>query len=315
MKRKICNVALLAIIAALMSCNGETDKKEESTLISKDSSKARKQRKQPVFDEDCTNLAGIDNLIVNTDEATSMRKNFIELYAKDQTTAKHLAQAVWVDANVIIAFRNFLQYNTDCDGVKFQFAATGTNDSTTLIMIPTKPYDKGHQNVWKNINLPNAEPIEFRNFGLGKDKTKDMADSFEKLYREKFDCDKGDVCLSQGVWFGRCVFEFLGYLIENYDYEIDGIHIYGAAYSDIVLGTKNGQIAKHQSTLIMVPTQKHEDNWNLIPDIIEQPDKGEESKAISLIARNNKFIMNKKAHVKFDAGLNHGQLCPQICEN
>jgi hypothetical protein len=97
--------------------------------------------------------------------------------------------------------------------------------------------------------------------------------------------------ISQSVWFSRQAILLLADSLRKYG-TLDGVRIHLIAYD--TLKSAPGQYKSHQVSLVMVPTNpkpddanKHIDNWQVL--------KNETEKA------------------GFFKGLNHGELCPKIC--
>lgn len=105
--------------------------------------------------------------------------------------------------------------------------------------------------------------------------------------------------VSQSVWFSKDALLLLASYLQDSTNKLDGVRIHLISYDS--LNTAPGQYKPHQVSIVMVPTipkasdpKKHIDNWDIL--------KFTKYKADSIF---------EKTH--FVYGLNHGELCPQVC--
>ena len=126
------------------------------------------------------------------------------------------------------------------------------------------------------VNAPGAA-----NMYITEQEAGDYITHFREVFRHK---DKDD-SLSRSVWFSKDVIKMLNDGLQNKSNNLDGVRLYLAAYDKKVPGT--GSEDNNQATIILVPTTDssgaHADRWNIF-----------------------------KKPTGMDV-LNHGQLCPSIC--
>jgi len=105
--------------------------------------------------------------------------------------------------------------------------------------------------------------------------------------------------VSQSVWFDKDAILLLADYLRADSNNLDGVRIHFMSYEKNK--TAPGQYKEHQTSLALVPTNplptnkyKHVDNWKILVN--------ERYKADSILKK-----------IGFMYGLNHGELCPQIC--
>ena len=250
--------------------------------------------------EDCD---GIANSFIDKDTAQDRIEHFRKVYRSGQAKNSGMElfeDSVWVDAEIIIAFANYLKRKSDRDGMQIISIKNNHNDSSSICLVPTVPKGNAkHKIKWGDrINIT-GENYQFRNFNLKKCYGKSLRRKFNKNYRKKRFLRKPIVdSLSESVWMQSCAFTYLSSLLANPNNNLDGIRVYFAAYfKKEKLG--NFQKYDNQSTVLLVPTSRNErgehiTDWNIIQEKYKIPVKSIESP--------------KKA-------LNHGQLCPNNCKN
>ena len=282
-------------LTGFYACNGGGETKDETkTGSSIDKPDSTKDAAKMIAT--CT---GITNLLITDDSAHKMMERFDSIYKKLKTAKplNYLSNSHWIDAMIINSYANFFESNAgkDFDGVSFVNGADNNNTKSRILMVPTKPSTvetKKHENIWgKNIvPLETGDPVEYLDFETSGNIATTLQDNYNHIYRTVRGLPRDKDPLSEAVWMSRCVFIYMRDKIKDEANQIDGIRIYMGAYGKMT-GTVPGQIDPYQSTILLVPTTKggdkvHNDSWD---------------------------ILRQKAPIKIDDALNHGELCPQVC--
>jgi len=280
----------LIVCICLSACNNETG--SSNTKNEMDSSGSLNKSAHVAIMTDSACYIGLDNLLVDSARADTMRNFFDSLYIKHSSfTKKNLVRNIWIDSCVITAFATFFETQTKYDGARF-YSGSNSNNKSTLMLVPTIP-GKNHDDVLVSIPVnPTDCNREFTNFNLGFAMA-NKKDKFHRDFRENGHLDS----LSISVWMGRCVFIILKDLLRQNPSTLDGVNVYFAAYDSLKRNQRPSQKYQYQSTIILVPTRsngkKHTDDWHILKS--------------SSLYQKWKILSGR------DGGLNHGELCPEDC--
>lgn len=301
MKKLIHILLFITSGAGFIACNGGGNNNEGNNTDSPAISK-------PLVDSlDATvvDCKGFSNIYISSDDAHAMMARYDSIYKKTTTTTPivHLKNAEWIDAMIIKSYANFFESNAgkEYDGVRFVNGATNTNTDSRILLVPTKPSTQPgghHTDVWGKgiILLLSGQPTEYQDWETSQTDATTLKNNFSTIYRTARGLPRDKDPLSESVWMGRCVFLYMRDQIVKSENQtankIDGVRVYMGAYSKMMGSIVTGQIAPNQSTILLVPTNEgtqqnvHIDRW----DLFAPP----------------------QSFTKIDV-LNHGELCPQIC--
>lgn len=179
--------------------------------------------------------------------------------------------------------------------------------SIIMILISVGCNDKKDETTSSEKNTANAEAasetdysmLGFGNILIDSPTTYKYKTNFEDRIR-RFPLGVINDKISKSVWFSKDAIKLLAsYLLADSN-NLDGARIHFISYDS--LNTAPGQYKPHQVSIVIVPTnpkpgnaKKHIDNWQIL--------SAEKAKADEYL---------RKLHILF--GLNHGELCPQQCE-
>jgi len=287
---------LIIAVALLISCSDEPSSDNSNVNSAKSVDPSIKKTSIPDSTIDCS---GVGNLVVDSAVADAMIKLFSKHYIKEgsATPILDLEKSVWIDSCVIAGFTKYFKDHNDFDGARFYSGAKSSNNKSTIILTPTTKNTGSGSN--KHLDALSAnitvEPIncnkEFKNFNLSENEFHRLKDKFNHDFRKNNLVDS----LSISVWISSCVFTGLTELIRANNTLLDGVNVYFAAYDELKPSGRRGQKYKHQSTIIIVPTMPnrrggHRDNWEIL-----------------------KVSPLYQKYINFDGGFNHGELCPDVC--
>ena len=308
MKKYIIIPVSMLLSIALHSCNNNENKSDLKEISAKtDTSKEYNFDWADKFlQSNCSNPEGIGNFLISHSLADSMKNHFDSIYRKDDSRRDINAflKNYWLSSCAIIDISSYLRKNSDkFDGIRINFGCSAINDynsypnqqytnKTTFFIIPTVHSANGHKDSTQAmIPLPSCpNGCEFIK-PYSEVSTKIAV--FDKVYR-KYNLSSRIALkdsLSKGIWLDSCVISFIADLLLKFPTILDGVNLVTGAYFGNEPKVPNGLFRKNQSTIIIVPSNiiTHSDNW----DIIEA------------------FMSSKRVS---GTGLNHGQLCPEICD-
>lgn len=233
--------------------------------------------------------------IVNKKTSESMIDLFKSRYSFTGTAneVSGLKTEYWIEKCVFISLYNFISTNGDSyDGIRISWVDPYSSD---LVIVPTSPISSP-TNTFKHANRPD---VTFRDIckpasriinnkpSIFTNRTNDFGENF-RLEKKRGDRSTASIdSLSAAVWFDKCVLRDIVRELSDPTKNLDGMTAFAAAYlKKDADSDARGQLYDNQSTIILVPTKNsetgHEPQWE---------------------------IFDKHAA----GGLNHGQLCPQIC--
>lgn len=234
--------------------------------------------------------------IVNKATSDSMINHFKAIYSLTgkPNEVSGLSTESWIDKCVFISLYDYIsKYPETYDGIRISWADPYRSD---LIIVPTTPVSQStatfkHTNR-PDVNIPDLCKPASRTInnkpGIYANRINDFGENFreEKRRGDRFSAKKDS--LSVSIWFDYCVLKEIVKELKKPQNQLDGMMAFAAAYlKKDQYSNSRGQLYDNQSTIILVPTKRteggHEPNWN---------------------------IFNKQPA----AGINHGQLCPQICD-
>jgi hypothetical protein len=230
-----------------------------------------------------------------------MIKRYDTFYAKDS----NLLKEVWIDSCFFYALDSFfLDKGKDFDGVRFYMGV-----DKDLIIVPTSavnsPSDTYKHTDRYDVKINIDSKYCFTNsikINIAKKNAEKLINDFgEKFRGEMTRGDRSSAnsikrALSSSIWMDKCVINLLRSYLKEPKNKLDGIMAFSAAYSRAI-DSNVGQLYPLQTTLIFVPTSLDRRTGNHIPqwDLITPPSNLPKEKYIIL------------------GGVNHSQLCPQIC--
>ncbi len=297
--KKMKNIILpffcgIICLSTMTACNESSKKQSETTTI--DSAGTTAQIQEPVVD-----CSGMPNFYIDSVEGRQMIDSFANIYRKENTPkpVNALSKEVWIEACVINAYSKFLDSATDFDGVRIymganlvpgaEFPGQAKKHKAFFIMVPTKPSATNHEDIWGDV-LKKVCNSSYKHFNLPQGVANLLIKKYGKEYREE--SNPGDrntakiKSLSVSVWLSKCVFKEMARVLSIGTNQLDGVRLYAGAYDKMDNAKHPGQLYQFQSTILLVPTSKHKDNWTI--------------------------LKRDKSNEKFYA-YNHGTLCPDIC--
>jgi hypothetical protein len=247
----------------------------------------------------------IDNIAIQRAEIDMLTKHFSYIYKNNDTRRNSIPDSFYIDACFLNGFNKLLLSNGNYyDGFRFFFGTNEDNNIVRVFVVPTIRKNKNkHKSDWhfKMPTISNCQQQVFINFnndykGFAKPRLK----HFSRYNRQApfIGRIKND-SLSRGIWFDKCVMKYIVDTINNNpDKNLTGINIFNAAY----MGFKPyhnslGQHYPNQSTVVITFVKKDASG-----NIFNAYEIGDFLHKLRL-EKNNLAV----------DGLNHGQLCPQIC--
>lgn len=285
----------LAILAMFLACNSEADLNKDKANSTTSVEPAIKNINRDAS-LDCSHAG---NLLIKPEVADKMIKLFRKHYKE---TLKYLSDSVWIDSCVISGFAKYFETNSNFDGTRVYSGVSGGSSTNTIMLVATIPGDgstpkKRHiDDLSANILLSSRDcNKEFKNFNLDSHTFDAMKKKFGKDFRKEDSGNKID-SLSISVWVNNCVFKILSELFRTHPDVYDGATVYFAAYDKRDTSTRRGQLYQYQSTIIIVPTKpdgrRHTPDWEILT--------------------SGSFYQKYFKGEPFD-GFNHGELCPDVC--
>lgn len=270
----------------------------------------------------CISVGGIANFIIPSKQAQIMIGHFDTVYRQDDEYKPISAfdPTYWIDSATIFKIEQFLQSKTKTgdliyDGIRIYLACEVNPDEnnyhnemyqnkttififpTTKRSFPTVTSQSTHMDSLVKIPGTNSPYVQENDNASPKIK------AFTEFYRKHNIPRSGEWkdSLSKSIWIDQCVISSVAKLLRLKKANLDGVNITMAAYNDNMYYSINkpenlGLLYPNQSTLLIVPTNldhgKHVPNWDIIDCLYQK-------------------LINKKEF--FPSALNHGELCPQLC--
>gem|GEM_PF-3507201 len=297
---------LIVFLSALVlvSCNSQDETKNAPPADSTVAAKGSFDFNFDMFDTTC-----IIKNIVPTATATTMMATFNSLYKHDTNAVRIMAirDSFWVDACQLGEIVKQLKDRAS-DGLRIYFTCkeqeTYTDarfkNETTLDFIPTY-YVKSNnsyisEHVDDSISLTNSCLVGSNHINPPAD-VKKRIDKYKNVYRNYIVPNRKEDCLSTSVWISRCTFEVFNTMVEQKPGIINGFTIFMGAYSSAVPTPADIQYM-NQSTVLLVPGLNSVASWS----------------ALDYTYKKLEAISNeKRVKAMFFSALNHGELCPQVC--
>ncbi len=300
MKKKSLTACILLLTILIIGCNDGSDR-DNKTINSKDSSTTEFSWINIDSTTFCQNAGGLANFYVTTKNAITMMHDFDSLYKHSGgTPVDALLNSYWIDSCVVSEMAAYLRAHGN-DGIRIYMACDTVSNpagypgqafsnKSNIFIFPTNfenttdPNKSTHQTDRKSTLHQQAC---VSTFGYFKDYAiaEPMINKFTQVYRVS------KAALSISVWVDSCVIYGLDALLKANPGH-DGAFIKLGAYNTMVTPS---QFYPQQSTILVLPSKDssgvHVPDWHLIDNI----------------------TMYFKAKGLAGA-LNHGELCPQICD-
>lgn len=316
MKKFIFLITTITLISIFAACNGADDKKDDTakveTIVDDEASYQFNSFDSIEINSDdfCLLAGGAKKFIVEKALALPMLTRFDAIYKIDDRgqPVTSLANNYWVDSCTIFRMADAITLN-GYDGFRVYFGCEETPGQypageqyphkSTIFFFPTKsrisvdPKISTHGDIITEIPTTGCTPNDYikpGNFANPKIK------KFDTIFRKAGLKDS----LSISVWIDACViFALKKFILDNTTKDIDGANFKLAAYEKKELTLRPSQKHPNQSTLIIVPTNTnatggHDDNWTIIKSFY-------------------KYITVKRMVPMVAGAVNHGELCPQVC--
>ncbi len=300
MKKIIPILISILSFTFIFSCNQNDSTIESGTNKVNDSSTVTSGYKYNwvAFDNIC-NGPGLANFTIDKKEAEAMIKHFKDIYINSSDQINLTKDSFWVDACAIKALGKYMDTAKGVSGLRIVSAAekAGTKNETKIFLVTTKdtlraPGTKTRDDKW-DVIIPNTDCKDSKKYFARFRDASNQIKLYEGAYRHNPMPETGTALkdsLSKKVWIDKCVISRLAGFIES-NPSVDGINIkLGAYFTKDPNGKHPGQGYDHQSTVIIIPTTGKIDNWKIV-----------------------EMIKDLVVKAFGDAALNHGALCPQIC--
>jgi len=287
--KKIFQILISAtFLICIYSCSDTGQKETTQSGTRNASTKKLEDSLFAAFATDC-------DYYVDSSEAALM----IDKYEKNFEPDKYgLVKEFWIEKCVLTGISEYFRAHPRADGVRFFFGAGQKSYESPFIpklqvvmTTPAKPQSQleKHLNEFGvTIPLTNCTPSAI-DINLPINRAYEMIDTFGYKFRgegslgQRYPARRDP--LSLGVWIARCKIDSLMKLFNSTS-SLDGLMAISASYykedSRYQVGYRKYIV---QSTLVFVPTIGGVKNW----DIVKPPPS------------------------KSGGGLNHGELCPDIC--
>lgn len=317
MKRYFIILTSAILNICLIACNNsDNNTGNQKTAISQDSTD-RPNPCQGIDDIDlCKDAGGIANIAILSTDAQNMMLNFTNIFKKEAGADIRAFEPVyWLDKCVINGIADYLHTRTDpgtgkkFDGIRIYMACELTDNAgygadpykrrtsvyifPTINEAPTGSRTSNHKTIEQKISLTGTCSSSYlQDYSVAQP----QYDAFRAIYRKEGTAQLKD-SLSKTIWLDSCVVSTLQKLVNLPNANVDGVNINMASYDATIQPSTpvSGRFKQIQTTLILVPTHivggVREDYWRIVDCLFNHVKK-----------------MNW-----FPAGLNHGELCPQVC--
>lgn len=314
--KKYIFLAATVLISFFAACNGADDKKDDTAKIetltddeatyqfnSFDSTEVN-------ADDFCLLAGGAKKFIVEEAFARPMLTRFDYMFKIDDggKLITSLENNYWIDSCTIFRMADAITSNQydgfrvyfGCEEIPSSYPGEQYPHKSTIFFFPTKSRISidpktisTHGDSMTVIPTNNCTPNDY---------IKDSVFANPKIrkFKEIFRKNGGKDSLSISVWIDACVIIALKKFIkDNAAKNIDGANFKLAAYEKLDSKLRPSQKYPNQSTIIIVPTKTnatgvHDDDWAIIKSFY-------------------KYITIKRIIPMVAGAVNHGELCPQIC--
>lgn len=248
----------------------------------------------------------IGNILISEYEGRGLKNYYKSKFKISPVDINTLQESFVIDYCFIEKFTSMLEdQQKDYNGFRFIFG-TDQNDANKqkIYLVPTKQTGgQDHVNQWDSTL--GSEACGFKNFSaIGSQAAQNQVERFSSFHRGDNTSNPRNN-LTKSVFFLKEVMQFIRDTIKNSSTkELVDIRVFNASYKRYIGNDpvsalrKYGQISAIQSTVLIVFRRK-----NPTTGVIEDYWQFNES----LMRQKMKEIPN------FRDVLNHGALCPQIC--
>ena len=313
MKKNLLLIFCTLLIVCILSCNGDEKEQDGKKTVSTTAkiSTYNFDWIDKRSDNICESHGGAGNFIIGSTLSDSMINHFDSIYRMQddhQTKVRAFDSSYWIDACTVSAIAKFLKTSTKHDGIRIYFGCSLKPDlsynsdqykqKTTLFIFPTQPQTSTNSDMSEHgddlIQIPTSGCAIKSNYLKPPGNANSEIEAFNKTYRKSTTLARLQKdSLSQAIWIDSCVIYFIDNLLKSNNGIVDGINIRTAAYFENFNKPVKGRWKKNQSTIIIVPSSldhgRHIDNWDIIDALIAQKKR------------------------RLSGALNHGELCPQVC--
>lgn len=268
----------------------------------------------------CEKAGGIANLVIDESEALLMKARFINDYRRDDSKnpINAMDSIYWIDKQVWFDIAKYLATTLDSsgkpvfDGIRIYMSCDLVPDtfpgqqyvhkSGVYIFPTTYQYtpdlkQTDHKDSLVKITLsggktsPYIQDSSFANPRIRK---------FNEIYRRmSMPVSKQKDNFSKSMWIDSCVVSTMAKLLRLPNAQLDGVNLNLAAYLKFEPKKVPSMLYANQSTILLVPSSfargNHINNWTIINCL------------------NDKITPLKYPPPPPPGGLNHGELCPQVC--
>ncbi len=312
----ILSVAILNI--CLIACNGCGDNGNKNSSNTQNTAAPPNPCEGIDKIDLCKDAGGIANIVIESTQAQKMMTNFVNIFGKEGgAPIRSFEPVYWLDKCAVKGIADFLRTQTGPGGKKFDgiriYMACELNDNGSYGADPYKRRTSVY--IFPTINeaptgsrTSNHKTIQYKIFLTGTCSSFYLQDytiadpqqtEFKKIYRKEGTAILKD-SLSSSIWIDACIVYTLEKLINLPNAHIDGININMASYDATIKPTipVPGRGARDVvSTVILVPTHMvgsdRKDYWDITDCLFKY------AKALGWAP---------------PGGLNHGELCPQVCD-
>lgn len=310
----ILSVAILNI--CLIACNGSGDNGNQNSNNAQNTA----EPPNPCYGIDkidlCKDAGGIANIVIESTQAKKMIQNFKDIFKKEGGADIRAFEPVyWLDKCVINGVADFLRSRRDpttgqkFDGIRIYMACELSDNAgygtdlykrrtavyifPTINEAPTGTRTSNHKTIQQKISLTGTCSSFFlQDYATAYPQHK----AFDTIYRKEGTTKLKD-SLSRSIWIDSCIVFTLQKLANLRYANIDGININMATYDKTIPVAVPGRGGRDiVSTVILVPTHMvgsaRKDYWDITDCLFNH------AKALGWAP---------------PSGLNHGELCPQIC--
>lgn len=320
------SIASLAVIALYISCNtsdsGQPNGNGTTAANKNVTTLAQGDICEGIDNIDlCDNAGGTANLIIADTEALLMMNDFIAQYRRDdlKKPVHSLDSSYWVQKQVWLDIANFLRTTLNpagkpkYDGIRIYMTCELQPDAGSypgeqyqhksgIVFFPT--YYSYTPDLKVSDHRDDLVKIKLSGT-LTSDYIQDAAVAnpkiakFDEVYRRmKMPLPRQKDNFSKSIWIDACIIFTLEKLLKLPNANLDGVNLNLAAYHKYDPARVPSMLYGNQSTMLLIPSSlaggKHINNWAVLN---------------CLVAHYVKIYLAPPP-----GGLNHGELCPQVCE-
>lgn len=264
----------------------------------------------------CKDAGGIANIVIESTQAQKMMTNFVNIFGKEGgAPIRSFEPVYWLDRCVVKGIADYLRTQTGpggkkLDGIRIYMACELTDNPAygtdpykrrtsvyifpTINQAPVPPATSTHQTVQQKIPLTGTCSSSYlQDYTIADGQHR----AFKSVYRKEGTSKLKD-SLSESIWLDSCILFTLEKLIRLPNANIDGVNLNMAAYDPTIVPTipVRGRFKDIQTTIMLVPTHTvggvRQDYWDITDCLFKY------AKALGWAP---------------PGGLNHGELCPQVC--